>query len=95
MRTIEQHLHHLRQKPEHIKKHVAFWTSFGITAIIFAFWLTSLSFGRSAPSITSTESPWHAVTASVHDAWSTLSNSFGGSSSANYNIPPLQVSAGK
>lgn len=37
------HLENLRQKPEHIRKRIAFWSSFGITAIIFVFWLGSFS----------------------------------------------------
>ena len=41
--AIQQTLEKLRAKPEHIRKRVAFWTSFGITAIIFAFWLATFS----------------------------------------------------
>ncbi len=37
------HIEDLRAKPEHIRKKVAFWYSFGITAVIFAFWLTSFT----------------------------------------------------
>ena len=29
----------LRQKPEKTRHKIAFWSSFGITAIIFAFWI--------------------------------------------------------
>lgn len=36
-------LEQLRAKPPHIKKHIAFWTSAGITAVILVFWVTSLS----------------------------------------------------
>ena len=36
-------LEHLRAKPEYVRKHIAFWSSFGITAVIFAFWLASFS----------------------------------------------------
>ncbi len=35
-------LEQLRAKPHHIKKRIAFWTSAGITAVIFVFWVTSL-----------------------------------------------------
>ncbi|OHA16716.1 MAG: hypothetical protein A3C79_00020 [Candidatus Taylorbacteria bacterium RIFCSPHIGHO2_02_FULL_45_28] len=41
--ALQTTLENLRAKPEHIRKRVAFWTSFGITAIIFAFWLASFS----------------------------------------------------
>lgn len=36
-------LEQLRAKPPHIKKHIAFWTSAGVTAVILVFWITSLS----------------------------------------------------
>jgi hypothetical protein len=36
-------LEQLRAKPPHIKKHIAFWSSLGITAVILVFWVTSLS----------------------------------------------------
>ena len=36
-------LEQLRAKPPHIKKHIAFWTATGITAVILVFWITSLS----------------------------------------------------
>jgi|GEM_PF-826617 hypothetical protein len=36
-------LEQLRAKPPHIKKHIAFWSSLGITAVILVFWITSLS----------------------------------------------------
>lgn len=31
----------LRQKPEKTRHSIAFWSSFGITAIIFAFWIST------------------------------------------------------
>jgi hypothetical protein len=36
-------LEQLRAQPPHIKKHIAFWSSLGITAVILVFWITSLS----------------------------------------------------
>jgi hypothetical protein len=41
--VFEQTLENLRAKSEHVRKRIAFWTSFGITAIIFVFWLASFS----------------------------------------------------
>ncbi len=41
--SIDQHLQSLRSKPEHVRKRISFWSSFGITAIIFVFWLGSFS----------------------------------------------------
>lgn len=40
---IQARLEDLRGKPEHIRKRYAFWGSLGFTAIIFAFWLGSVS----------------------------------------------------
>lgn len=41
---LQANLENLRAKPEHIRKRIAFWSSFGITAIIFVFWLASFSY---------------------------------------------------
>lgn len=41
--AIQAHLETLRAKPLHVRKRFAFWTSFGITAIIFVFWLASFT----------------------------------------------------
>jgi hypothetical protein len=40
------------------------------------------------------ESPWHAMTASVGDAWTSFTTSLG-ASTATYQAPPLEVSPGK
>jgi hypothetical protein len=40
---IERYLSELRTKPEHIRRRFAFWTSLGITFVIFVFWLSSFS----------------------------------------------------
>ena len=58
--AFQQHLESLRAKPEHIRKRYAFWGSFGVTAIIFMFWLGSFSTFSSASH--------NAVTAAVADA---------------------------
>ncbi|MBU6231058.1 MAG: hypothetical protein KGI45_02275 [Patescibacteria group bacterium] len=41
--SFQTYLENLRAKPEHIRKRYAFWTSFGVTAVIFAFWLGSFT----------------------------------------------------
>lgn len=41
--SFASYLEGLRAKPEHIRKRYAFWSSFGVTALIFAFWLGSFS----------------------------------------------------
>lgn len=41
--SLNSHLENLRSKPEHIRHRIALGSSFGITLIIFAFWLGSFS----------------------------------------------------
>ena len=41
--NIQHHLESLRAQPEHVRKRVAFWSSLGITAIIFVFWIASFA----------------------------------------------------
>ncbi|MCX6718933.1 MAG: hypothetical protein NTZ38_00970 [Candidatus Taylorbacteria bacterium] len=41
--NLEAHLENLRSKPDHIKHRYAFWSAFGITAVIFLFWLASFT----------------------------------------------------
>ena len=40
---IQNHIENLKAKPEHVRRQAAFWYSFGITAIIFVFWIGSFS----------------------------------------------------
>jgi len=50
MATLQAHLETIRSKPEHIRRRIAFWSAFGVTAIIFVFWLGAMtSFGGSQP----------------------------------------------
>ena len=97
MATLAQHLHHIRQKPNHVKRHIAFWTSLGITIVIVLFWMASFSLNNNS-SVTATtanvESPWHAMSASMSDAWTSFKTSLGGAVST-YQAPPLEVTAGK
>jgi hypothetical protein len=43
MRTLNSQLENLRSKPEHVRKSIAFWSAFGITLVIFAFWVASFT----------------------------------------------------
>jgi hypothetical protein len=36
-------LENLRAKPDHVRKQYSFWSAFGITMIIFAFWSASFT----------------------------------------------------
>lgn len=41
--SLHARLEELRSKPEHVRKRMAFWSSLGITAVIFAFWLSGVT----------------------------------------------------
>jgi hypothetical protein len=92
--ALEHHLHRLRRKPDHIKKHIAFWTSLSITLVIVLFWAASATLSQKAAAVAvQAESPWHAMSASAGDAWTSVKGLFG-ASTAVYQ-PQLQVSPGK
>jgi hypothetical protein len=40
---MESFIERLRAKPDHIRRRIAFWSSFGITAVIAVFWLASIT----------------------------------------------------
>jgi len=41
--SVQSYLEHLRGKPEHVRSRIAFWSSLGITLVIFAFWAATFS----------------------------------------------------
>ncbi len=41
--SLQTTLEKMRAKPDHVRTRIAFWSSFGITAVIFTFWLASFS----------------------------------------------------
>jgi hypothetical protein len=41
--NFQARLDELRGKPEAVRKRVAFWSSFGLTALIFVFWVTTIT----------------------------------------------------
>jgi hypothetical protein len=43
MTTIQKQIEILRAKPEQARKQIAFWSAFGITFVIFAFWISSFT----------------------------------------------------
>lgn len=69
--SIQSHLQNLRSKPEHIRKQIAFWSAFGITLIIFVFWVASFTtLGKStgqavAHAVQQAGTPAQSLTASV------------------------------
>jgi len=69
--TLQEKLDNLRAQPIHVRKHFAFWTSFGITAVIAMIWLGSFtSLGVSsqtavASAVGTIRTPAQELTASV------------------------------
>ena len=82
--AITAYLKSLPQRPEEYRKRFAFWTSFGITAIIFLFWLASWGLvggnGKQAVANTTTaeNTTGQAMTASVSGFSESVGNFFGG-----------------
>ena len=82
-----QTLHNLREKPDHVKGHIAFWTSLVITGFIFVIWASSLTvtsgpssftykneFANSGDTVkkTAKEITESSLGASAADAWSSI-----------------------
>lgn len=69
--SFQSYLENLRGKPDHIRRQYAFWTSFGMTAVIFVFWLASFSVvgdaakGTIAQTVERVETPAQSLVASV------------------------------
>jgi hypothetical protein len=69
--SLQSKLDHLRAQPIHVRKHFAFWTSFGVTGIIALIWLGSFtSLGVSsqtavASAVSNIRTPAQQLTASV------------------------------
>lgn len=85
MKTYHQHLQHLRTKPDHVKQRIAFVTSLSISAIIFVFWIVSLSVGGISTDTVAAKkaevnapSPFSSLSASVSDAVGSLGTAFSG-----------------
>lgn len=47
--SLQTTLENLRAKPEHVRSRIAFWSSLGITVVIFTFWAGSFSLTGTAP----------------------------------------------
>jgi hypothetical protein len=64
-----EYIENLRGKPDSHKKSIAFFTSAGITFVIFALWLVTLQVGKVSNDTVvvnkKTESPFKAVTENV------------------------------
>ncbi len=76
--TLQARLENLRNKPEHVRKQIAFWSSFGITVIIFTFWIGSFTYvGKNAgttvaKAVSQAGTPAQSLTASVGGLFSDI-----------------------
>ncbi len=71
--SASSYLEHLRNKPVHVRRHIALWSSLGTTAIIFAFWIASFTSvgsdatGALAKVVSNAQTPAQNLTAAVGD----------------------------
>jgi hypothetical protein len=97
--NIQAYLETLRSKPNDSKKKIAFWSSFGVTAIIFVFWLASFNIlgGNSqatvAQAVNSAGTPSQSLVASVGGFFGDIKNIFFGSHKVTYS--DIVVTPGK
>ena len=94
--TLNAYLEHLRGKPHHVRKQIAFWSSLGITAIILAFWLASFSssFGEPKPvaSNISASTPGQSMMAAVGSVFTDIKDFIFTPKKVTYTV---EVSPGK
>lgn len=97
--TLQNHLENLRAKPEHVRKRIAFWSSFGITAVIFMFWLGSFSVtntiaqGSVATAVTKVDSPGSSLIAGVGNFFIDIKEMIFGAKKIQYS--EVEIRAGK
>ncbi len=97
--TFQSYLENLRAKSDGAKKQIAFWSSFGITAVIFLFWIASFSsFGNSskaavASAVNKASAPSQSLVASVGGFFGDIKDLFFAPRKVTYT--DIQVSPGK
>lgn len=97
--SINSTLDNLRSKPEHVRSRIAFWSSFGITAVIFTFWLASFSITGTratnivADTIEKAGAPAESLLASVGGFFVDIKDMIFSSREIKYS--EVEVSAGK
>jgi len=97
--SLQTYLENLRNKPDHVKRRFSFWTSFGVTFIIFAFWISSLTgiTGGSKSAVVATAvsnagSPAQSLVASVGAFFVDIKDMVFGPKKIDYSS--VEVSAG-
>lgn len=93
------HLENLRSKPDYVRRRIAFWSAFGITAVIFAFWSASFTVsgsdakGAVAQAVNKVDSPATSLVASVGSFFVDIKDIMFGPRKVTY--PQIEVSPGK
>lgn len=93
------HIEKIRSKPEHIRRRFALITSLSITAIIFIFWIVSMSVTKSGPtdsSVAMIKEPSSSLTANISGAFKYVRDILVGANKAEYKAgSQIEVVAGK
>ena len=96
--SVQSYLETLRAKPETHRKRIAFWSAFGVTVVIFAFWLGSFSVagssakGAVASAVNQAGSPAQSLVASVGSFFVDIKDIFFGPKKITYST--IEVSPG-
>ena len=96
--SLQNHIESLRGKPEHVRRRVAFFYAFGITAVIFVFWLASITnvgIGKSAvaEAVDKAGTPSQSLIAGVGSVAGELKDMIFGPKKVNYSS--VTISPGK
>lgn len=95
--TLQAYIQHLRTKPEVVRRRIAFWSSFGVTALIFAFWLASFTATVASPRDTSAvakiNTPGQSLIAGVGGFFVDIKDMIFGTKKVTYS--DIEVSPGK
>lgn len=93
---IENHINRLKEKPEYVRKRIAFLTSFSVSLVILLGWLASygISSQVSAKGIIA-KAPLQSLSASVGDVFSYVKDIFSGSNTSEYSSPEIEIVPGK
>jgi hypothetical protein len=97
--SLASYIDHLRTKPEHVRRRIAFWTSAGTTALIFMFWIASYTaLGTNARNSAAQvadrfDSPSETLTASVGAFFEDVRDMFWSPKKVEYK--PVEVLPGR
>ena len=97
--TIQAYIQTLRAKSEGARKQIAFWSAYGLPAVIFVFWLASFNvFGGSAnatiaQTVGKAGTPSQSLVASVGGFFGDIKDLLFGSRKVTFT--DIQVSPGK